>query len=99
MVCCDTKSSRSATKNPSLSSVKLTYLGAQKDLTEQQNIWIIVNSSFTRLRYIVESSEQSLMPFMSYYLFIYKKIVDVILDRLRPLTVQPQRASSAASKD
>ena len=70
---CDTKSTRYATKNPSWSSVKLTYLGVQMDLSEQQNIGIIVNQSFSKIQNNLASSEQSSMPIMDDSFFYKKK--------------------------
>ena len=51
------------------------YLGAQKDLSEQQNIGINLNLSFSMMRNSLASIEQSLMPILEDFFFGTKKKV------------------------
>ena len=64
---------------------KLTYLGTQTDLSDQQNIGIVLNISFAMIKSNPDTSEQSLMSISDDFFFGYKKNVIVILDRIRPL--------------
>ena len=64
----------------------MTYLGTQTDLSDQQNIGIVLNISFAMIMSNPDTSEQSLMSISDDSFFGYKKKVIVILDRIRPLS-------------